>query len=87
MSSIVQHQHACFCSIVDQRDCSLIVTAFNYTTGGLDAMEMAKMVQKLHDCTNAKQFSMSGSNEILNPINWPGSLNQNITIANQKPPM
>ena len=52
-------------SLVDPRDCSSIVTAFNDTTGGLDAMEIAKMVQKLHDCTNAKQFSPSGANEIL----------------------
>jgi hypothetical protein len=41
-------------SLVDPRDCSSVVTAFNDTTGGLNAMEIAKMVQKLHDCTNAK---------------------------------
>jgi hypothetical protein len=41
-------------SLVDTRDCSLIVTGFNDMTGGLDAMEIAKMVQKLHNCTNAK---------------------------------
>jgi hypothetical protein len=69
------------------RDCSSIFTAFNDTTVGLDAMEMAKMVQKLHNCTNAKQFSPRGANEIWDSVNWPSSLNQNITIANQKPPM
>jgi hypothetical protein len=74
-------------SLVDMRDCSSIVTAFNEMTGGLDAMERAKMVQKLHNCTSAKQFSPSGANEIWDPVNWPGSLNQNITIANQKSPM
>jgi hypothetical protein len=74
-------------SLVDMRDCSSIIASFNDTTGGLDAMEMAKMVQKLHDCTNAKQFSPSGANEIWDPIDWPGSLNQDITIAKQKPPM
>jgi hypothetical protein len=73
--------------LVDPRDCRTIVTAFNDMTGGLDAMEIAKMVQKLHDCTNAKQFRPSGANEIWNPINWPAPLNQNITIANQKPPV
>ncbi len=53
--------------LVDPRDCRTIVTAFNDMTGGLDAMEIAKMVQKLHDCTNAKQFRPSGANEIWNP--------------------
>jgi hypothetical protein len=38
-------------SLVESRDCSSVVTAFNDTTGGLDAMEIAKMVQKLNDCT------------------------------------
>jgi hypothetical protein len=61
-------------SLVDPRDCSSIVTAFNDMTGGLGAMEIAKMVQKLHDCTNAKQFSPSGANEIWNPIDLPSSL-------------
>jgi hypothetical protein len=31
-------------SLVDLRDCSSVVTAINDTTGGLNTMEIAKMV-------------------------------------------